>query len=146
MGAITQIRILGGLIGVGIGEVILSSKVWSTLGSILTPEDVELLLNDVANIKNFTPEQQSAIRANYESAFNLQFRIMMYITIVCFVISLGCWVKDPIEVRDMEKIETAKRDAQVAAILRQKAQISNGESPTSSGSELTVSQPEKNVI
>ena len=122
MGAITQIRILGGVIGVGIGEVILSSQVWSSLGDILSADQVKLLLKSVSNINRFTPEQQAAIRRSYGEAFNLQFRIMTYITLVCFVVCLGCWVRNPIEVRDMEKIETQRREDKVAEILRNKQQ------------------------
>ena len=120
MGAITQIRILGGVIGVGIGEVILSTKVWSSLGDILTAEQVELLLQSTSNIAKFSDEQAAAIRLSYGEAFNLQFRIMTYITLVCFIICLGCWVRNPIEVSDMEKIETKKREDKIAENMRKK--------------------------
>lgn len=120
MGAITQIRILGGVIGVGIGEVVLSSKVWSSLGDILTADQVHLLSQSTSSIDLFTVEQQAAIRSSYGDAFNIQFRIMTYITLVCFVVCLGCWVKNPIEVRDMEKIETKRREDKVAELMRNK--------------------------
>ena len=122
MGAITQIRILGGVIGVGIGEVILSSQVWSSLGDILTPDQVRLMLKSVSNIDLFTVEQQAAIRSSYGKAFNLQFRIMTYITLVCFVICLGCWVRNPIQVGDMEKIEAQEREDKIAEMTRNKKQ------------------------
>jgi hypothetical protein len=138
MGAITQIRILGGLVGVGIGEVILSRKVWSGLSSFLSPTEVKLLLSNVSNVKHFTQKQQTAIRASYEEAFNLQFRIMMYITIVCFVICLGCWVRNPIEVRDMEKIETAKRNAQIEGLLKKKEQSSKVPEQETLGGDIRV--------
>lgn len=134
MGAITQIRILGGVIGVGIGEVILSSKVWSSLGDILTADQVHLLLQSASNIQLFSVEQQAAIRSSYGEAFNLQFRIMTYITLVCFIVCLGCWVKNPIEVRDMEKIETKRREEKVAEIMRNKQQDEEKqETPSSDG-------------
>ena len=132
MGAITQIRILGGVIGVGVGEVILSSKVWSALGGILADDEVEQLLQSTGNIVKFTDAQAAAIRLSYGEAFNLQFRVMTYITLVCFVICLGCWVQNPIEIKDMEKIETKRREDKIAENKRKRDEEKQHESTGSS--------------
>ncbi|KAL9110367.1 MAG: hypothetical protein Q9227_005098 [Pyrenula ochraceoflavens] len=110
MGAITQVRILGGVIGIGIGDIILHGKVYSKLNTILTPQQIGALLTSTENLGTFAPNQINAVKRLYSDGFNFQFRIMMYIAIACFVVSLGTFVKRPIQVREIEAIEARERE------------------------------------
>ena len=125
MGAITQIRILGGVVGIAIGDVILSSHVWSNLSSILDPEQLAALLRSTDNLARFTPEQVHSIREAYGTGSNFQFRIMMYIAIACLIISLGCFVRHPIEVADMEVLENKERAVLAAQALERAGGTTN---------------------
>ena len=114
-------RFVGGVIGIGIGEIILNTRVFATLHSILDPQQLGALQESTSNIRNFSPAQIESVREAYGTAFNFQFRIAMYIAIGCLLVTLGTFVRHPIEVRDMEIIEAAERE-RVAALARDKAE------------------------
>lgn len=105
MGAISQTRLLGGLIGVGIGEIIISARVWKPLERIIGTEKVQMLLQSVENIREMTVADQLSVRNQYATGFNFMFRIMMYLTIFSLVACLFSWKKNPQSVKDMEKAE-----------------------------------------
>ncbi|KAL9588225.1 MAG: hypothetical protein Q9203_002968, partial [Teloschistes exilis] len=76
MGAITQVRVLGGVIGIAIAQVVVSSTIRSDLASILNPTQLDSLLQSTASIAALSPGQAADVRRVYGHAFNLQTRMV----------------------------------------------------------------------
>lgn len=110
MAAVSQIRTLGGVIGVAIGDVILSARVWSKLGGILDPQQVAALQVSTDNLLHFTSQEISSTRQLFGAGYNFEIRVTMYITIACFLVSLGCYVRHPIEIKDLEVMEIKAKE------------------------------------
>ncbi|KAL8942172.1 MAG: hypothetical protein Q9216_001819 [Gyalolechia sp. 2 TL-2023] len=94
MGAITQVRVLGGVVGVAIAQVILSSSVRADLPSFLSPEQVEQLLSSASSIAQLEPDQILAVRKAYGDAYNQQTRMVMYFAIASLAVALLAFRKD----------------------------------------------------
>lgn len=77
MGAITQIRALGGVIGLAIVTNVLNSYIKSQLSISLSKEQMALLLQSTAYIPTFPPELQALVKDVYARAFNLQMKVVV---------------------------------------------------------------------
>ena len=115
MGAITQMRIFGGAVGIGIGDVILQKQVYSKLGTILDQQQIMSLLASSDNLRTFAPSQIYAVKKLYSDGFNFQFRIMMYIGAACFIASLGTFVRHPLQVKEIEAKEAREKETAAQA-------------------------------
>ena len=74
-GAITQVRTLGGVIGIAVVQAVLISHVTSELTKAgFPPAKVALILESTSNIAKLDPLSQTAARAAFGAAVNLQFR------------------------------------------------------------------------
>ncbi|RMZ75534.1 hypothetical protein DV738_g5436, partial [Chaetothyriales sp. CBS 135597] len=60
MGAITQIRVLGGTLGLAICSTILNNHLHSELATVLTPQQEHLISESTSNIAKLSPEQQNS--------------------------------------------------------------------------------------
>lgn len=115
MGAITQIRVLGGLVGIAVSQTILTGRVNTELRTILSQDQLAALFRTVESIKDFTADQAAEIRERYGWGFNLQFRVMMYFAIGCLIITLGCWIRNPMDVQARERVEEQNRERRLEA-------------------------------
>ncbi|KAL8995318.1 MAG: hypothetical protein Q9169_004922 [Polycauliona sp. 2 TL-2023] len=106
MGAITQVRVLGGVIGIAIAQVVVSSTIRSDLPSILNPAQLDALLESTASIATLSPTQASEVRRVYGNAFNLQTRMVMYFAIASLVVCLIGFRKHPKSFADAGKNAT----------------------------------------
>lgn len=113
MGAITQIRVLGGLVGIALSQAILSDRVNADLANILPPNQLAALYRTIGSIRTFSAEQAAAVRESYGRGFNLQFRVMMYFAIGCLLVTLGCWIRNPMDVQAREKVEEENRKRRI---------------------------------
>lgn len=109
MGAITQVRVLGGVVGIAIAQVVVSSTIRSDLPSILNPDQVEALLESAGSIATLEPSQAAEVRRVYGHAYNLQTRMVMYFAIASLVVCLIGFRRHPKSFAD-----AGKKDATVA--------------------------------
>lgn len=79
VGTITQLRVLGGVIGVVICRVTQSSYLQQHLSQFLTPAKLSQLTSSLASINSLPHDEAVAVRKIYGQSFNLQFRVLMYI-------------------------------------------------------------------
>ncbi|KAI6085737.1 drug resistance transporter EmrB/QacA subfamily [Hypoxylon rubiginosum] len=91
MGAITQIRVLGGTIGLAISSTVLNNHLASNLPSLLSPSDIQEISNSVQYVNTLPDETRDAVRQVFADGFNEQMRVMMYFSVVVFVFSLALW-------------------------------------------------------
>lgn len=108
MGAITQIRVLGGVIGIAISQAILSNHVKTSLREVLAPQQLTALLHSTEELKNMTPDQARTTRETYGQGFKLQTRAMLYIAAASFIISIASFKKNPISIQSKEDEDLAE--------------------------------------
>jgi hypothetical protein len=85
MGAATQIRVLGGTIGLAICSVLLSNYVTSQTAALLTPTEQAALLQSSQSIRYLVPELQVSIRRVYAAGYSQQMRVMLYFCVASIV-------------------------------------------------------------
>ena len=106
MAAISTLRSFGGTIGIAIGNIVLSSRVWNHLAPTLSPDEVQLVLQTPEKIPTLTLEQISFVREAFGKGFNFNTRIILYFALVAFVSCLGCYVRKPLQLREFDDAET----------------------------------------
>ena len=81
MGAATQIRVLGGTIGLAICSALLSNHISAQTSKFLAPEQQEALLQSFRNIQGLPYETQIRVRQVYAMGYSQQMRVMLYFCI-----------------------------------------------------------------
>ncbi|KAF5564217.1 major facilitator superfamily transporter [Fusarium phyllophilum] len=81
MGSVTQIRVLGGTIGLAVCSALLINHIKREAVKFLTAEQVAQILLSSENIGMLSPETQSRTRALYADAYSEQMRVMLYFSI-----------------------------------------------------------------
>ena len=85
MGSVTQIRVLGGTIGLAICSALLSNHVTNQTTGLLTAEQQSALLQSFQSIKVLPLEMQTMIRRVYADGYSQQMRVMLYFSIASLV-------------------------------------------------------------
>ena len=106
MAAISTLRSFGGTIGIAIGNIVLSSRVWNHLAPTLNPDEVRLVIQTPEKIPTLTPDQISFVREAFGKGFNFNTRIILYFALVAFIFCLGCYVRKPLQLREVDDAET----------------------------------------
>lgn len=89
-GALTQMRSLGGSIGLAIAVIIFNSRIRSSslLRQALLPQQTAALYKSPLAIETLSPPQQALVAATYAEAFAQQMRVAAYVSAVGFLLSL----------------------------------------------------------
>lgn len=77
MGAITQFRALGGVVGLAIATNVLNNHIRSGLSAILSQQQLDALLQTSAVIEMLPDALQIAVRSVYAEGYNLQMKVMV---------------------------------------------------------------------
>ncbi|KAI2622334.1 drug resistance transporter EmrB/QacA subfamily [Hypoxylon sp. NC1633] len=91
MGAITQVRVLGGTIGLAIGSTVLNNHLSSNLPALLSPADIRQISDSVQYVNMLPDATRDAVRQVFADGFNAQFRVMMYFSMAVWVFALALW-------------------------------------------------------
>ncbi|KAF4454427.1 hypothetical protein F53441_3054 [Fusarium austroafricanum] len=95
MGALTQIRVLGGTVSLAICATILNNHLKPSLDGIVSPEQKAAILDSVSAIKDLTHSEQLAVREAFAEGYNLQNIFMTAMSAAGLIISLFLWEKNP---------------------------------------------------
>ncbi|KAM7187582.1 Major facilitator superfamily domain containing protein [Rhypophila sp. PSN 637] len=85
MGSVTQIRVLGGTIGLAICSTLLNNQITAETSRFLTPSQVGALLQSFQSIEHLPPGVQNEVRNVYGAAYGEQMRVMLYFSVVTMV-------------------------------------------------------------
>ncbi|KAM7213961.1 Major facilitator superfamily domain containing protein [Rhypophila decipiens] len=85
MGSVTQIRVLGGTIGLAICSTLLNNQITAETSRFLTPSQVGALLQSFQSIEHLPPGVQNEVRNVYGAAYGEQMRVMLYFSVVAMV-------------------------------------------------------------
>ncbi|KAK3390170.1 major facilitator superfamily transporter [Podospora didyma] len=92
MGSVTQIRVLGGTIGLAICSALLVNRITSETSEFLSPSQAAALLQSFQSAKLLPPELQHRVRSAFAVAYSQQMRAMLYFCAVS-LLSLGLLVE-----------------------------------------------------
>lgn len=95
IGAVTQVRVLGGTIGLAISTTILNGLVKGKLGTILSPSQVEAVGNSLQAISTLTDDQQEFVRMTYAQGYGRQMYVLTGFSSLVVLSSLLMWEKRP---------------------------------------------------
>ena len=104
MGAITQIRVLGGTIGLAVCTAVLNEHVRHSLSLVLPPQQISGILQSVSSISDLDATAEKAVRRVFAEGYNQQMRIMTYFSAVVFFVSLLAWERRPRRVETPSEI------------------------------------------
>lgn len=94
-GLTSQMRILGGNIGLSLATIILNAHLSSDLAGILTPLQISNLRQSLNAVETLTPGQIAAVAASFANAFRSQMQACMGVAGGCLVVALFAWQKHP---------------------------------------------------
>ncbi|MCJ1356673.1 MAG: hypothetical protein MMC33_006668 [Icmadophila ericetorum] len=95
LGALTQFRALGGVIGLAIATNVLNNHLTSHLERVLSPEQLANLLQSAATIAELPPALEGVVRETFREGFNLQMRIMIGFGAAQILAMAVMWEKKP---------------------------------------------------
>lgn len=101
--AITQVRVMGGVIGVAVAQAVLNHQISTTLASVLGQEKLAALLESATAISTFTPQEIALTSECYGIGFNLVYKVMLGFALAALLTSLGCWQRHPLNFSDLKK-------------------------------------------
>ncbi|POR31011.1 Putative MFS-type transporter [Tolypocladium paradoxum] len=82
LGSVTQIRVLGGTIGLAVCSALLVNYITAETSKFLTPDQVAAILLSSKNIALLPPEVQTQTRTVYATGYSQQMSVMLYFSIV----------------------------------------------------------------
>ncbi|KAL7627255.1 hypothetical protein AAE478_001444 [Parahypoxylon ruwenzoriense] len=91
MGAITQIRVLGGTIGLAISSTVLNNHLSANLPGLLSPWDIMQISDSVQYVNTLPDDTREAVRQVFADGFNAQMRVMMYFNVAVWIFALTLW-------------------------------------------------------
>lgn len=115
MSAVTQLRVLGGLIGITIGQAIISTRLAAQVGPVLGPERLAQIRQSIAAIKHFPPELANIVKRSYGQSFLLLFRVMVGFAAVALIACLAAWKPDFDNVQNAEERRAKGLQQEMAA-------------------------------
>ncbi|KAI5809822.1 major facilitator superfamily domain-containing protein [Peziza echinospora] len=91
MGAITQIRVLGGCIGLALCSAVLNQHVVKELRGVLTKEELSRILESAEFMRDLDGEKFEIVRRVYADGFSLQLKVIIGFAGVAMLATLGSW-------------------------------------------------------
>ena len=87
IGAVTQVRVLGGTIGLAISTVVLNSYVKSALSTQLSAEQIAGIAGSLSELGKLTEQEQIFVRMTFAEGYNRQTRITL---VFSAIVVLSC--------------------------------------------------------
>ncbi|KAK3691698.1 hypothetical protein LTR37_018491 [Vermiconidia calcicola] len=96
-GALTQMRSLGGSIGLAVGVIVFNRQIRgsATLEAALSPDQVSALFRSPLTIKQLAPLEQRMVSQVYAEAFTQEMQVATCIAAACFLASLLAIQRQP---------------------------------------------------
>ncbi|RDL40000.1 Uncharacterized protein BP5553_04340 [Venustampulla echinocandica] len=116
-GLTAQMRLFGGSAGVAASFTVLNTKIHNTLGSVLSPEQLNDFYKSPVAILSFTIAEKLEVRETYIEAFAIDMRICIGISVASLLVSICTYQRDPPSIKkrlgDLEKFHARGVDIPV---------------------------------
>ncbi|RYO92117.1 hypothetical protein DL764_008178 [Monosporascus ibericus] len=99
MGALTQIRVLGGTIALAICSAILSNHLKKNLAGVITTEELEDISETLASISSLGSERAAEVKYAFAVGYRKQFQLLTGFSGAAFLASLFLISRHPVTVR-----------------------------------------------
>ncbi|KAK8052189.1 MFS multidrug transporter [Apiospora rasikravindrae] len=96
IGAITQVRTLGGLMGIAIAQAVVFGEIFLRLEDVLSWDSLDAILESPRAIANLPPHHKVLAIEAYGVAFNILFKIAAGICAAALVACMGIWRRKPL--------------------------------------------------
>ncbi|KAK4116666.1 MFS general substrate transporter [Canariomyces notabilis] len=103
MGALTQIRVLGGTVALAICSAILSNHVRDSLAGVLTPAEFQEIAEALGAINKLGPERLARVKLAFAEGYRRQFQLLTVFSGVALLAALFLISRHPVNVRDVAK-------------------------------------------
>ncbi|KAH6665804.1 major facilitator superfamily domain-containing protein [Halenospora varia] len=110
LGAIAQLRQLGGVIGYAATQAVLNADFRSKLVGKLDPKQLSAVLLSTSNISRLSPANAIITREAFGNASNLQMRAVMIFSLLAFIASIFAWQSKPQDLAELEKERIANKE------------------------------------
>ncbi|KAI9662563.1 MAG: hypothetical protein M1821_008730 [Bathelium mastoideum] len=100
MGALTQIRVLGGTLGLAICSSVLNNHVSSKLRTTIGPIELQKISDSASNINSLTKQQQKLVRVAFADGYSLQMHVVAGFSGLVFLVSFLMWERHPRKIED----------------------------------------------
>ncbi|PKS13033.1 hypothetical protein jhhlp_000374 [Lomentospora prolificans] len=108
MGALTQIRVLGGTISLAICATVLNNHVKKRLQEILTSAQIQAISESFTVIQDLPQQTQEDVRAAFAEGYTKQLQIMIAFSGLVFLCTLLTWQPPQKQVREIEQFLASK--------------------------------------
>ncbi|KAI4724574.1 MFS general substrate transporter [Aureobasidium sp. EXF-10728] len=105
LGAVTQMRQLGGVIGLAVTQAILNGDFRSQLANFLSPGELKAVLLSTENIKKLSAAHKDLTCRAYGTSANMQMRVVTAFAGAAILTSIFAWQKAP---RDRKALEAER--------------------------------------
>ncbi|RMJ18545.1 hypothetical protein BHE90_000413 [Fusarium euwallaceae] len=95
MGALTQIRVLGGTVSLAICATILNNRLTPKLHQIVSPEQAAAIYDSISAVNDLNETQKAAVRQAFAEGYNLQNIFMTVMSALGLITSFFLWEKNP---------------------------------------------------
>lgn len=101
-------RLFGGSTGVAASFIVLNTKIQNTLGSVLSPQQLQDFYKSPVAILSFTIPEILKVGETYIDAFAIDMRICISISVASLMVSLCTYQRNPPSIKkrldDLEKL------------------------------------------
>ena len=105
MAAVTQIRVLGGTIGLAACSAVLINHIKEQAPTFLSSDQVASILLSSSNISLLPPQEQTQTRMVFAAGYSQQMRVMLYFSVAAIFSLLLLIERRPRRVVDITKAE-----------------------------------------
>lgn len=94
-GIVSQVRVLGGSIGVATGNIMFLRQARRDLRDLLSPQQIVEIQSSPSIAETLSSAQANAVSLAYSDSFNQTMRICTYLAAACIVASLFTYQRNP---------------------------------------------------
>jgi hypothetical protein len=103
MGALTQIRVLGGTVALAICSAILSNDLRSNLAGVITPAEFGEISETLGAINKLGPERVAQVKLAFAQGYRKQFQLLTGFSGAALLAALFLISRHPVNVREVAK-------------------------------------------
>lgn len=96
-GSLTQMRTLGGSVGLAAGVIVFNQKIRSSpaLNNALTSAQLSTIFRSPLAVEQLSQRERQIVSRIYAEAFSSEMRVATYMAAACFACSLLTWQRNP---------------------------------------------------
>jgi hypothetical protein len=103
MGALTQIRVLGGTVALAICSAVMSNHLRESLAGVVTPEEAQEISEALGAMNKLDPERMRLVRMAFAEGYRTQIKILTGFSAAALVAAMGIVSRRPVTAREVAR-------------------------------------------